>query len=120
MERDLAAVRIEKDVWIDFRFRELAKALGITPFEAISRCAIVWARATWLETDVLPANEIDRVADFPGFSAAMISPGELAEPAPEGIRLCGGRDRLGWLAKKRLAAGVGGRARSAPETERRD
>ncbi len=111
MEREIANVSLSPDVWIDYRFRDLARDLGITPFDAIARCAVVWGRATFLETDTLPAEEIDRVTERPGFAASMARC-ELTEGTVGAVRIRGGKDRLFWLKARREDGRTGGRKRA--------
>lgn len=89
-------VNVDDVAFMDRRFKLLGGRLGVTWYEALGRCLPVWALAYQRRSAVLPADDIDALAERPGFASAMIS-AELAAPEGDGLYLCGVTDRIDFL-----------------------
>lgn len=109
-------VNVDDVAFMDRRFKLLGGRIGATWQEALGRCLPVWALAYQRRSAVMPAGDVDALAERPGFAAAMVEVG-LAVEGEEGLYLCGVNDRIEFLliqdakresarAAKLAAAGV--------------
>ncbi len=90
-------VNVDDIAFMDRRFKLLGGRLGMPWQEALGRCLPVWALAYARRTAILPAGDIDALAERPGFADAMVSV-ELASDESSGdVYLCGVNDRIDFL-----------------------
>jgi uncharacterized phage protein (TIGR02220 family) len=111
-------VRIDAEVWTDWRFECLANACGFNRFEAVGRMAQLWSSASDREVKVLPVAAV-RAFLGPNGPEAIVD-AELGEVVEGGIRLRGSHRFDGlWedRRRRRERASAGGQARAA-EAER--
>jgi hypothetical protein len=53
-----APVRIEADVWDDWRFQALADELGVDLYSAVGRMARLWGQCTDRQSPILPIGAV--------------------------------------------------------------
>lgn len=90
-------VNVDDIAFMDRRFKLLGGRLGMAWQEALGRCLPVWALAYAKRTPILPAGDVDALAERAGFAAAMVAV-ELASDEPsDTVYLCGVNDRIDFL-----------------------
>lgn len=90
-------VNVDDIAFMDRRFKLLGGRLSMTWQEALGRCLPVWALAYAKRTAILPAGDVDALAERPGFADAMVLV-DLASEEPSGaVYLCGVNDRIDFL-----------------------
>lgn len=114
-----AAVRIDASAFTDPRFKILGSLIGSDRFRAIGCMAMVWSHCTEHQARTLSAEVIDALTDVEGFSESMVRAG-LGERIEDGIRICGTKGRIEWLATKRKNARKGGEANRAKWGSKRE
>ncbi len=92
----MTRVNVDDVAFMDRRFKLLGGRLGITWQEALGRCLPVWALAYARRSAVLPAGDIDALAERQGFAAAMLEV-DLAMEDEAGLYLRGVADRIDFL-----------------------
>jgi hypothetical protein len=112
----LASVTIDHVAFSDPRIAFLGELGGYSHMEALGRIARLWARCTFLQSDVLPEFEIAACVG-PGGGPMLVKSG-LGEQLESGdVRVRGrvsneGKDRHGWFGEQKQGRSVGGRARA--------
>lgn len=104
----VANATVHYSVWSDQRYELLAMHLSVTRFDAIGRMALLWSECTDRETDVPPEWIVNACLGTKTGGGEILERSGLAEKVAEGYRIRGCRERIEWLAKKRLAAKKGG------------
>lgn len=89
-------VNVDDVAFMDRRFKLLGGRLGMTWQEALGRCLPVWALAYQRRSAVLPAGDVDALAERAGFAAAMVEVG-LAVTEGDEVYLCGVTERIDFL-----------------------
>ncbi|HVZ32580.1 MAG TPA: hypothetical protein VG963_09145 [Polyangiaceae bacterium] len=116
-------VNVDSKAYADPRFKRLANALHITWFEALGRCLPVWCFAYEQRSEVMGYDDVDAIAELSGFSDQMVRAGLAEAWTSSEVRLCGVKERIGFLhvqdAKRELAsaakrAAVGLKAEGKP------
>lgn len=92
----MTRVNVDDVAFMDRRFKLLGGRLAITWQEALGRCLPVWALAYAKRTAILPAGDIDALAERPGFAAALADV-DLAAEDEGGLYLRGVADRIDFL-----------------------
>ena len=92
-------VNVDSKMLVDPRFKRLGQRLGITHFEAFGRVLPVWNAAYETRSALLGADDIDALAELPGFASALVT-SQLASAEEDMIRLKGVEDRIGWLLEQ--------------------
>jgi len=90
-------VNVDDIAFMDRRFKLLGGRLGMAWQEALGRCLPVWALAYAKRTPILPAGDIDALAERTGFAAAMVAVDLASEEPSDGVYLCGVNDRIDFL-----------------------
>lgn len=104
------SVRIEDEAFSDRRYGVLARILGLPDADcARGKMAAVWRQCTQQQTHILSGEMVREVLGENGPDALIIS--ELGEVVDGGIRICGTRGRIEWLARLRKNGKKGGRPR---------
>lgn len=106
-----APVRIEADVWDDWRFQALADEIGVDLYSAVGRMARLWGECTDRESPVLPVGAI-RARLGPRGLEALCDVAELGERVDGGVRMRGTEGRHEWLGAARAQRQTAGRARA--------
>lgn len=115
-----ATVRIESEVWGDWRFRALAQSLGCEWHAAIGKMAHLWGECTRRDSHYLSARVCAAILGCsPDDAEGILQDADLGEPTPEGVRIKGTEGRIEWLGQKRRAGRKGGKARVAKDQKRR-
>jgi hypothetical protein len=104
------SVRIEDEAFSDRRYDVLASLLGLPDADcARGKMAAVWRQCTQQQTHILTAEMVCIILGPNGPDALLKS--ELGAPVEGGIRICGTRGRIEWLARLRKNGQKGGRPR---------
>ncbi len=91
-------VNIDTKAQSDPRFPKLGQRL-IPPtnrYEALGRCISVWMHNYEIRSPLLSAEDVDALAELPGFATAMVGAG-LARVQGPVLWICGVQERIGWL-----------------------
>jgi hypothetical protein len=106
------SVRIEDEAFSDRRYDLLARELGLPDADcARGKMAAVWRQCTQQQTHILSVAMVCAVLGENGPRALENS--SLGVVTDTGIRICGTKGRIEWLAKLRKNARKGGAATSA-------
>lgn len=89
-------VNVDDVAFMDRRFKLLGGRLAMTWQEALGRCLPVWALAYQRRSAILPAGDVDALAEVTGFASAMVEV-ELAVEGEGGLYLCGVTERIDFL-----------------------
>lgn len=92
----MTRVNVDDVAFMDRRFKLLGGRLSMAWQEAIGRCLPVWALAYAKRSAILPAGDIDALAERPGFAAALLDV-DLAVEDEGGVYLRGVADRIDFL-----------------------
>jgi hypothetical protein len=112
------SVRIEDEAFSDRRYDVLARILGLPDADcARGKMAAVWRQCTQQQTHILSGEMVREILGENGPDALVLS--TLGEIVDGGIRICGTRGRIEWLAKLRKNARKGGNARAAKRLPKR-
>jgi hypothetical protein len=105
-----ASVRIEDEAFSDRRYDLLARELGLPDADcARGKMAAIWRQCTQQQVHVLDAEIVRVILGNNGVDALVKS--RLGEVVSNGVRICGTRGRIEWLAKLRNNGRKGGRPR---------
>ena len=107
-------VRIDAEVWTDWRFECLAAECGYSVYEAVGRMAKLWSAASEREVKVMPEAAVRTFLGANGPDAIIVA--ELGDRVDGGIRIRGAhRFEPLWEERRRRrdAARTGGLARVA-------
>jgi len=104
------SVRIEDEAFSDRRYDVLALMLGLPDADcARGKMAALWRQCTQQQTHILRAEMVCSVLGPNGPDALVKS--ELGVAVEGGIRICGTKGRIEWLARLRKNGKKGGRPR---------
>lgn len=92
----MTRVNVDDIAFMDRRFKLLGGRLAMTWQEALGRCLPVWALAYAKRSAILPAGDIDALAERPGFAAAMLEV-DLAADSEGGMYVRGVAARIDFL-----------------------
>jgi hypothetical protein len=106
-----APVRIEADVWDDWRFQALADELGVDLYSAVGRMARLWGQCTDRQSPILPIGAVRARLGARGVEA-LCDAADLGERVEGGIRLKGTEGRIEWLGHARAQRQTAGAARA--------
>ena len=105
-----ASVRIDDEAFSDRRYDLLARALGLPDADcARGKMAAIWRQCTQQQAHVLDVEIVRVILGDNGVDALVKS--RLGEVVSDGVRICGTRGRIEWLAKLRKNGRKGGRPR---------
>ena len=90
-------INVDDVAFMDRRFKLLGGRLGMTWQEALGRCLPVWALAYARRSAVLPAADVDALAERQGFADAMRDVDLAADDDTGGLYLRGVADRIDFL-----------------------
>jgi hypothetical protein len=106
-----APVRIESEVWDDWRFQALADELGIDLYSAVGRMARLWGQCTDKQSPILPVGAVRARLGQRGVDA-LCDVADLGERVDGGVRLRGTEGRIEWLGAARAQRALAGEARA--------
>lgn len=107
-----ASVRIEDEAFSDVRYDVLAKTCQLADADhARGKMAKLWRQCTAQRAYVLPVSLVESVLGGQAVDGLCIS--GLGEAVAGGIRICGTKGRIEWLAKLKKNAAKGGKVKAA-------
>jgi uncharacterized phage protein (TIGR02220 family) len=114
-------VNVDSMAFSDPRFRRLGARLHCSWHEALGRCLPIWAAAYTARSPLMERDDIDAIAERPGFADALIASG-LARLEELQVWVCGVFDRCQWLidqdAKREMAMAAKRKKAGLPKVER--
>jgi hypothetical protein len=112
----VARVNVDESVQSDSRWKLLARDLGAKVQHVWGEALAVWFACYARRSAVVSAEEIDMAAGRDGFAQALCKRG-LADETPDGVRVRGVEERIGYLMSAAENGRLGGLARRRKETE---
>ena len=98
----MARVNVDDFVFIDARFKILAKKLHLASYlDAIGRCLPLWNNCTERESDILTRDEVAALGDSEFLFDALIFSSLATKFGQDGIRIKGVNRHCQWIKKLR-------------------